>query len=1172
MKNKTRSRLFTTILLLGGGLAALSGLTSCNNFLKASEVKKEIEDAIAYANAQSCKLYLKSDVAMGSFLSGNEVTCKVGYTTDLQFTLNKDDWYFVSLEAVSTTDETQSREDYVEFGINEKKSDLARGIYVITIKLLKAADDILITPKCLELPYIKDFSPSETRVQYANTPIVITFNMPVEDEIVSQADSIFNYDNIKLSATNIDYSYYNDSFNGDMKDYFYHPEFNSQKTVLTLVPRAELLKEFIENLQQTFLEINVSFSNITIAQDDLSFTLKQGTVSDFVIRYNSETEEVAPVKTDFFITKEVITLADAAFVDDENKYPETTSTSFTKKSHKKNLLAPSTLYIYGKYYDQDSGVAAIEVSEYLESSTSTLPSTREKIITSYSIKEENNFISFYEDGTGYTSFVIKYVIQENLKPSPVPGIVSLTVSVKDLCGNTSEAIKVAVLNLEKWNISYYTAWIKENQQNSSVNIGYPEDSNDHYLNTSATYFDVCNAPFSKASLASGNYDFSKYNSDIKTIRIKDEYKPSFFSFIREIKPNEITQDKNKDYIIYCNEVDYICEYIDRYGNKRTEPFTPYNSETMERTVTLDVDKVAGMSFYVIPMYKGSPMGRIKFTFPDAPLLSSITQKYISVAPAETQNNSAYETQLRLALCKYPDNSYKIVFISGGSVTKNNIPDDCSCYFLYTRLNGYSQTFPEDKYIFNTTSQKYVKDSSYNTASLGTELNGVFQPTKEWFDRGLMSELLGPYSKTQLADTTPDVPETTFSKSLGNDGYINVTLQWNSDLWSNYDTLVCKLDETLVTLRSFDTFNKDGKVCYTIPVVSTKFFTVSSSSVIDKSIDYTCRGAKNNITSTKENKTVSLSDTEKSELDNIKPSNLYFNNTVCVQRKEYCEFLFYDYGSGPQTGKIWVNDKSTPYYMSLKQDKVNCYGSQIPAQNFVWGNNTIKYELKDKQGNTTEGSLLFYLPNNSELTHKFIKTDAENTITANGSTFSAKTYETYTNNVNNGSGFLYVYGYNGSGWTTEPIATYNESNKINNTEISVSVSGYSFINVIYTSKSRFDSTIYYTNTFDATGSNNYVIPNGTKNDSVVICSNNQKVLVRVYKVSRIGPDKDLCQNWNEDKWELFGALESEEIFTVTSKTPTVYTNDRLKNYLEGYYYCVIAHFANGRCVASPVMHK
>ena len=51
------------------------GLASCNNFLKATEVKKEIEDSIAYANAKSCKVYLKSDASVGSFLSGNEVDC-----------------------------------------------------------------------------------------------------------------------------------------------------------------------------------------------------------------------------------------------------------------------------------------------------------------------------------------------------------------------------------------------------------------------------------------------------------------------------------------------------------------------------------------------------------------------------------------------------------------------------------------------------------------------------------------------------------------------------------------------------------------------------------------------------------------------------------------------------------------------------------------------------------------------------------------------------------------------------------------------------------------------------------------------------------------------------------------------------------------------------------------
>ena len=51
MKNKISSFFLITILLLGGGLAAI-GLTSCENFLNGGDVKQEIEDAIAFNNAQ----------------------------------------------------------------------------------------------------------------------------------------------------------------------------------------------------------------------------------------------------------------------------------------------------------------------------------------------------------------------------------------------------------------------------------------------------------------------------------------------------------------------------------------------------------------------------------------------------------------------------------------------------------------------------------------------------------------------------------------------------------------------------------------------------------------------------------------------------------------------------------------------------------------------------------------------------------------------------------------------------------------------------------------------------------------------------------------------------------------------------------------------------------------
>ena len=129
MKLRIRS-LFTILFLTGAVLGAVAGLTSCENFLRGADVKKQLEDSIKYANAQSCRLYLKSNAEIGSFISGNQIDCKVGFSTDIQFSLKQNDYYFISLEEVSSIDENQSRNDYVEFTINENKSDFDRGIYV----------------------------------------------------------------------------------------------------------------------------------------------------------------------------------------------------------------------------------------------------------------------------------------------------------------------------------------------------------------------------------------------------------------------------------------------------------------------------------------------------------------------------------------------------------------------------------------------------------------------------------------------------------------------------------------------------------------------------------------------------------------------------------------------------------------------------------------------------------------------------------------------------------------------------------------------------------------------------------------------------------------------------------------------------------------------------------
>ena len=64
-------------------------LASCENFMDGGEVKQQLDAEIAYANAEECTLIVKSESEKGYFLSEGEKTCKVGYTIEVQFTLNR---------------------------------------------------------------------------------------------------------------------------------------------------------------------------------------------------------------------------------------------------------------------------------------------------------------------------------------------------------------------------------------------------------------------------------------------------------------------------------------------------------------------------------------------------------------------------------------------------------------------------------------------------------------------------------------------------------------------------------------------------------------------------------------------------------------------------------------------------------------------------------------------------------------------------------------------------------------------------------------------------------------------------------------------------------------------------------------------------------------------------
>ncbi|MBO4403858.1 MAG: hypothetical protein J5780_00815, partial [Treponema sp.] len=133
----------TAILLSGGGLI----FAACSNFLEGSAFREQLEQEIEYINAQKCSIKIEQNTEKGAFLpSGSYIECKAGYSTELTFKLNKEYWYFKTLEAVSVLDENQTRSDCVDFEINKNESDEEKGIYKITLKLLKNVPDILVRP------------------------------------------------------------------------------------------------------------------------------------------------------------------------------------------------------------------------------------------------------------------------------------------------------------------------------------------------------------------------------------------------------------------------------------------------------------------------------------------------------------------------------------------------------------------------------------------------------------------------------------------------------------------------------------------------------------------------------------------------------------------------------------------------------------------------------------------------------------------------------------------------------------------------------------------------------------------------------------------------------------------------------------------------------------------
>lgn len=252
------SLLKTTLLLIGGGLVALTSFTSCDNFMKSGQVRDEILDAIAYNNAQQCTVVFRADALTGEFLGSVERTFHVGYESEVQFELNKEEYVFKGLEAVSQNDKETNRADCVEF--KEISKDDKKGIYKYNVKLVKESKDVLIRPVCIALPKITQITPKfESNGCDQDTAIQITFNKAIDPQT-------------------FDTSYVSIYSDENLKDYFDTPKFTSDNKSLyisTIKDKHILSPDEIKAILG--IEVNYDFTKMKDV-DGLSLT-DQGTHS-----------------------------------------------------------------------------------------------------------------------------------------------------------------------------------------------------------------------------------------------------------------------------------------------------------------------------------------------------------------------------------------------------------------------------------------------------------------------------------------------------------------------------------------------------------------------------------------------------------------------------------------------------------------------------------------------------------------------------------------------------------------------------------------------------------------------------------------------------------------------------------------------------------------------------
>ena len=1092
---------------------------------------------------------------IGSFAYPGSKSCVVKYSVDLQFNMNQQSYTFMGFEAKSYDDPSVSLDQYVTF--TEIDYNDQTGIYKASIKVNESCADILINPVCKALPAVTKYTPETLEAQSSNTPIVINFNMPMEE--ADAAQSLFTKENISLI--------YKDSAgnNTDMRDYFEDPVFDSTKQILTIVPKifADPAQKDIEQFilrdkKVPYADINVSFSeNIVVNELDRQgnkLALKQDSKSRFAVRYKADIEKVAPAKVDFFVSASEITFADAATFAANKKFTEEALSEIENNNDK--ILQNRTkgeIWIYGKYYDKDSGVKTVYVTEKRTNDVSGAEVSENSQTSPYSILNPNG-ASFKTDTNGNTEFIIPY----NTKSEG--GAISISLAVEDGCYNHDDAQDCGVVVIK--DDKAYSGFIKlQNTKDNLTTIFFDE-----------AYPDFDEIDFAKDCYSKLVYKNCKLEKDVLSIKL--EYVDKYGNK-QLLNLEDFTKKQRTEYI-------YWSLYQEQYGEP-DEVVIPYYEINL---TGLDNDSIPDKSIRIIVTDDLGNSLATDYTFPKKPIPLNVREYPANTDWYEiTFTDKAAEDEL---IIRGVHNHY-----DEDRDVSQATSSDIDCKFIITKelLN------PENQWGYHNIYAVYRKNGLYGPAS--DTLDNIFDIDSE-------NSLLNVITLKSVAlASTPVI----YSSPLQT-GKTEITVYIDESSWNqdDYDRiyLLYKLynqDGTPVYIQDFAkgqnsaTVSLDTKVLYN----NDNLYTISMK-VFGEKDGYISDGTD-----------VAIEQFTGVEHDNMPPeikvckispeydnTNKFYYMTE-IESKEYESGIDYIIVNVPGTNKSYTysvengllkftkGESAFSYYPDFiyipdwdmdeitRTERAAEYYSQYEYDTEY---RNFTYKAYDKNGNYSYGTCecsAYVVPNFENLEIQEGTADVDwycNFTTQDLGTynefkkFSVKAYKLEYNSETKRNEWKYHFGLSTPSDYT-PSATLSGYNSIQCTK------GRAYKAFLGVDSRAFDelvtnyNPVYFVVDTPSSGKYDYILPvSGTKKS--VLVSSDSTTFVHTLVTKK--PYEE-CKNWDEAKWEKNRRSIGEDAmaFTTDDHSPQKY-NIPVTEIDSGDCYCVIAHFADGSTAMSEVMQK